>query len=350
MADGAAHRRTPPSDSKSWLLVSPGRFAVGPSELTAMKPGRARLRFLYCGVCGSDISVFEDRRETRYPVSLGHEFLAEVIEIGAGVDRLERGDLVTSDLNYRCGRCEQCRAGRSHLCREGQIGLFSNRAFAEFGDIDASYLLRLGGPAHVGLALSEPLSCVLHAKRWAGLRPTERILVMGAGGIGMCMAFALLHQAPAHPFEITDVNTNRLELITNVLTPAAHAVSDPIGTYDVVFDLTGTESGLRGACHHVSPGGRLCSMSHLDGHSTADFLLSTLTRKDVTFTVSYLNGEPENLSVAARLLAQCWTPAWEQLLQVMPIEQVQQAFEGRRASPWCKTVMCVNPSTVLDSP
>jgi threonine dehydrogenase-like Zn-dependent dehydrogenase len=324
------------------FLAGPGHFAIRSQEMTPLQPNWVRVRFLYCGICGSDMSQFESRREVSYPASLGHEFVAEVTEVGASVHSVKPSDIVTSDLNYRCGDCEQCLAHRSHLCREGQIGLFSNRAFADFGDIHESYLLRLDGKPEMQLALSEPLSCVLHAKRWATLHADDRILVIGAGGIGLCMAFALCNQSPTFEFEITDLDPNRLALISDAVAPGGRAIPRPEGEYDVVFDLSGSESGLHAACTHVKPGGRLCSMSHLDGYTTAEFLLTILTRKDVSFTLSYLNGEPENLAMAARLLAQGWNPLWDRLLDLLPIDQLQHAFEQRRKAPWCKTLIHVD--------
>jgi threonine dehydrogenase-like Zn-dependent dehydrogenase len=328
--------------SVEYRLDGPSHFAVHTRELQPLPADWARLRFVYCGICGSDMSTFEHRREIEYPISLGHEFIAEVAEVGASVDSLKPGNFVTSDLNYRCGDCEQCRAQRSHLCHVGQTGMFSNRAFADFGDIHASYLLRLDTEPGRHLALSEPLSCVLHAKQWANVQPADRVLVIGAGGIGLCMAFALCQQDPPVAFEITDLSASRLKLIGKAVAPRGRATPAPQGKYDVVFDVSGSESGLQAACTHVRPGGRLSLMSHLDGYTTADFLLGDLTRKDVTFTISYLNGGPENLTTAAHLLSERWSVVWDELIEVRSIDQLQQAFERRRISPLCKTLIHVD--------
>jgi threonine dehydrogenase-like Zn-dependent dehydrogenase len=298
-----------------------------------------RVRFLYCGLCGSDISHFEGRPDVSYPITVGHEFVAEVVGLGDGVNDLALEDIVTSDLNFRCGECDHCLARRSHLCRTGQRGEFTNRGFADLGDLRRSYLLRIDGPPTRQMTLTEPLSCVLHAKQWASLGADDRVLVIGAGSIGLCMSFALSKERPYPAFHVTDEIPSRLRLVDEALGSCGHAQADPEGEYDVVFDVSGTEQGLRKACDHVRAGGRLCSMSHPNVDPISPFLVGEILRRDVTFTVSYLNGEWENMRTAAQLLEQHWTPAWDQAIEVIPIDRLQEAHENRHASPWCKTVI-----------
>lgn len=310
-------------------------------EAPELAPDRARVRVLYCGICGSDLSTFEGRRKINYPVSLGHEFIAEVTAVGERVEWLTPGETVTSDLNFRCGACDHCRAGRSHLCRRGHEDFFfSNRGFAEFVDIEASYLTKIAGPPEKHLALAEPLSCVSHAKRWVDPSPGERVLVVGAGGLGSCLAFALCCESIR--FDLVEVIPERLESIASAIEPMGRAVTEAIGEYDAVFDLSGAESGLRTACEKVRSGGRLCTMSHLDGYSNADFLLAALTRRDIPFKVSYINGEQETMDAAARLLSRSWSRKWDPLLEVVPLGDLQTAFERRRGSPFCQTLIQVS--------
>jgi len=327
--------------TRGYVLAAPGVLRVDRHPLPALPPEWVRLRFLYCGLCGSDLSQFGGRPGATYPISVGHEFIAEVVEIGSEVELVAAGDIVTSDLNFRCGECDHCLAGRSHLCRDGQQALFTNRAFSEFGDIEAGYLLRLNGPAAPHLALCEPLSCVLHAKDMTAPRQGERILVVGAGGLGLCLAFALCKQRPALDFDLTDLSAQRLAAIAPPVSPIGRTTSDPDGEYDVVFDLTGNESGLRAAGAWVRDGGRICSMGHPLGEEIDPMFLSTVLPKDVTFVTSYLNGAPSVLREAARLLEQEWSPEWDKLIELLPLSHLKQAFEGRPESAYCKTVIDV---------
>jgi threonine dehydrogenase-like Zn-dependent dehydrogenase len=329
------------SNYVAYSLTSPGVMEPQVRTFADVMTNSVRLRFLYCGVCGSDLSMFEDRRPLAYPRSLGHEFIAEVVDVGADVVSLQPNDIVTSDLNYRCGYCDHCEAGRSHLCRKGQIGIFSNRAFAEYGDIDPSYLVRIDGPPRFHLALSEPLSCVLHALEWAAPAAGERVLVVGAGGLGTCMAFALSHYPGLTAFDITDISPSRLSLIGDACKAVGTAVEAPTGEYDVVFDLSGSESGLLLASACVISGGRLCTMSHLEGETAAPFLLNRLMRRDVTFKLSYLNGERSTLHRAAEMLRKLWTSDWDEVIELVPLDSVADALAHRRTSPWCKTIVQV---------
>ena len=100
-----------------WWLTRRGRFELRRHDEAELGPGDARIRFSYVGICGSDLSKFEGRRRLRYPVTMGHEFVATVEAVGEAVAGVSAGQVVTSDLNLRCGACDQCRARRSHPVR-----------------------------------------------------------------------------------------------------------------------------------------------------------------------------------------------------------------------------------------
>ena len=86
------------------------------------RPGDVLVRVDTLGVCGSDIHYYTAGRiggqVIEYPATLGHECAGTVVEVGAGVDRLAKGQRVAIDPAISCGDCDQCRAGRAHTCRD----------------------------------------------------------------------------------------------------------------------------------------------------------------------------------------------------------------------------------------
>jgi threonine dehydrogenase-like Zn-dependent dehydrogenase len=322
------------------LLTGPLRLEVVTTDLPGVPEGWVRVRYIYCGLCGSDRSKYLGRDGQSFPMSVGHEFVAEVEQIGAGVQGLDVGDLVTSDLNHRCGRCDHCQANRSHLCRQGQVGLFTNRALAARGDIHAGYLMPLGSSAAPHLTLAEPLSCALHALDWAEVRPEDRILVIGAGGLGSCLSFALVEEAST-TFDVAELDDARRAVIAAAFGSRGCALVEPDGEYDIVFDVSGTAEGIAAGCRHVRAGGRFCTLSHLPRAGGAPFLLDALSRRDVTFTVSYLNGAPQTLHRSISMLQQRWADRWDPLVQLVPFESLDDAFAGRLARVGSRMVVDV---------
>jgi threonine dehydrogenase-like Zn-dependent dehydrogenase len=319
-----------------YALTGPQRVERVHRPLEPLRAQWVRVRIAYCGLCGTDMSQYHEARPVTYPVTLGHEWVGTV---EASRDaRFAVGDVVATDLNFRCGRCPLCRAGRSHLCANAKAGRFSNRGFALRADIHASYLQPCSRPPAPQLALAEPLSCARHALAHCRIGPEDRVLVVGAGSLGLCVCFLLAHESPARGFEVTD--PQRGDRIAPVIAPRGRTIEQPAPDhYDVVIDVSGAESGLQVACDSVARGGRLCSMSHLPPGTSADFFLHRVIRKDITINFSYLNGEPSNLAASIRLLERAWTAPWDALLDVRPLEELPAIFRERLSSSASKVVV-----------
>lgn len=331
-----------------YALLAPGRIEWIEEQLPPLARDWVRVRFAYCGLCGSDVSHFAGARRVAYPVSLGHEWVAVVEAAGPGVGFFGPGDVVTTDLNFRCGRCRHCAGGRSHLCEEGQVARFTNRGFGIRADIHASYLHKCRHDPAPHLALAEPLSCTMHALGHCLVSAADRVLVIGAGGLGTCISFLLSTVGPMATFDVTDVDSHRLAQLGRAIIPRGRAVEHPTDEYDVVLDMSGTPTGLRAACERVGRGGRLCTMSHLPHGTTAEFLLEELIHKDVTVSFSYLNGDAGSVAHAITLLEDRWDATWTTLLDVRPLHALPEIFGERPASPSNKVVIDCSASAPGD--
>jgi threonine 3-dehydrogenase len=238
-------------------------------------PGDVVVRVLRTGICGTDLHIdaWDDwaAKNIRTPLVLGHEFVGEVVEIGAAVTGVEVGDLVSGEGHLVCGTCRNCKAGRRHLCANTRgLGVHSNGAFAQYAvlpeqnawvhrnavDLDVAAIFDPFGNA-VHTALSFPVI-------------GEDVLITGAGPIGI-MAAAVARHAGARNIAITDVSDHRLELARKVGVDLAvnvrHASIADAQTvlgmsegFDVGMEMSGQPSALQGMIANMSHGGRIAML------------------------------------------------------------------------------------------
>src|SRR5437773_8767976 len=168
-----------------------GRLVVQDVPRPTPGPGEVVVRVRNCGICGSDLHWYHDQMMIP-SVCPGHEIAGEVAEVGAGVTALRPGDPVALEGIASCGGCRYCLAGDYQRCLAiGFVGLTIPGGFAEYVSAPARHCFAV--PAGVDLAtaaLSEPLGVAVHAVRLAGLAIGERVLVLGAGTIGLMAVIA----------------------------------------------------------------------------------------------------------------------------------------------------------------
>lgn len=331
----------PSSGNGQWVLSGPGRLEWVQLPAHTKQFGMVGLEMLYCGVCGSDLSMYEGRRSLQYPVSLGHEFVARVTHLDSDdSDQIAVGDIVTGDFNARCGHCAHCVEGKSHLCATGQRTMrFSNRAFARTARVSSGCLTRLERADILPqFVLCEPMSCVLHAIARAEPSHSDRTLVLGCGGLGLAMAIIVCSDASLPRARMWDPLTPRAQAIRNGSNGRVE-VGKPEGQYDLVFDLTGCPQGLRDAIKFARNGGRVVSMSHLDGYGDTSFVLPMLTRRDIFFTVSYLNGHAGQIDAAAAVIRAQWHGGWDGAIELHALADLAAVMSGRRRAAACKDIV-----------
>ncbi len=156
-------------------------------------PGQVVVRVVRCGICASDLEMTRDCAFIATPGSvLGHELAGEVVELGDGVDRLRVGDRVAVlPADRACGRCAGRVRGQPKECRDAHGDtLRQPGGYAEYTVANAWTSFEL--PPSLSFAdgaLVEPLAVALHGVDRAGIRPRDRVLVLGAGPIGLATVF-----------------------------------------------------------------------------------------------------------------------------------------------------------------
>lgn len=304
-------------------------------SIPTTQDGYVCVEYLYCGICGGDYSVYRGHRQS-YPISLGHEFVARVISVGKSVPNIFPGQYVVSDFNYRCKECVYCTTNQTHLCLENDIGLFSNRGFAKYAVIHASYLVPIKPPEYLPRAcLIEPLSCVIHACYTAGMRNGMNVLIYGGGGIGMLFCFLLRKIYQDTTITLVEDNPNKSKLLHKHFSVRTYTPKIDIAT-DLVVVCSDSVQGLKSALNSAQHGGQVCVMSHLYGLDTS-FVYEQACKKELRCYFPLRNGEQNNLLLAADYIDQYWVSEYDDMLTIY--DDIDAAFKEKESSSFCKQIV-----------
>jgi threonine 3-dehydrogenase len=202
---------------------------------------------------------------------VGHEFVGEIVDVGANVNDFRPGQIVSGEGHVVCGRCRNCMAGRRHLCAQTSgVGVDRPGAFAEYLALPMSNVWehRPGIDLDVA-ALFDPLGNAVHTALQYDLL-AEDVLITGAGPIG-AMAAAVCKYAGAKNVVITDINPERLALArqlgatrtVDVRTEKLADVQRELGMsegFDVGLEMSGNPSGFRDLLANMCHGGKVAML------------------------------------------------------------------------------------------
>jgi Zn-dependent alcohol dehydrogenase len=269
------------------LWESGAPLSVEEVELAEPQAGEVRVRIAAAGVCRSDLHVMDGTWTYDLPLVLGHEGAGIVEAVGPGVLAPRMGDAVALSWVTACGRCRSCAAGSPALCeigshlhrmpdgssrlraREQELGHFMATAcFAEHVVVPATQAVELPEGADlevaalIGCAAMTGVGAVFNT---AGVRPGERAVVFGCGGVGQCIVQGL-RAVGAHPIVAVDVSKAALELArASGATDTVRVGSDDDrrairratrGGADVAFEALGRPATIEAAYASLAPGGR----------------------------------------------------------------------------------------------
>lgn len=176
-----------------------GRIRAVETAVGNPSRGEVRVRIERCGICGSDLHCF--RGHSALPgVCPGHEMSGVVDAVGAEAVGVREGDRVAVEPLVRCGTCRHCRSGNYHLCgRLALCGVSAPGGMASHIVVPDYSLFALPRDVDFELgALAEPTAVAVHAARLGGVGTSSRVLVLGAGTIGLVAAAAARHLGAAH--------------------------------------------------------------------------------------------------------------------------------------------------------
>ena len=177
---------------RSLVIEAPGKVVFREADLPVPREGEALLKLLYGGICGSDLGSYRGSfAYFDYPRIPGHEFSAQILEVGENRFGLKKGMIVTCNPYFNCGSCYSCQRGKVNCCENNQtMGCQRDGAFSEYITMPVERIYDGMGLPPKTLALIEPFCISYHGVQQADVQPGERVLVMGAGTIGVLAAVA----------------------------------------------------------------------------------------------------------------------------------------------------------------
>ncbi len=226
-------------------------------------------------ICGTDVHIYNwdewSQATIPVPMTIGHEFVGEIVEIGSGVKDYKVGDLVSGEGHVVCGHCRNCLAGRRHLCKNTMgIGVNRTGIFAEYAAIPMQnvWLCDREIPEDV-LSIMDPLGNAVHTALSYDLLG-EDVLITGAGPIGI-MAAAIARHAGARHIVVTDVNDYRLGLALKmgadrVVNPMKEKLTDVMADlgmkegFDVGLEMSGNATAFKDMVDNMFHGGKIAML------------------------------------------------------------------------------------------
>jgi L-iditol 2-dehydrogenase len=329
-----------PVETRVALVDGPEHLAIEARSIDDPGPGEALLRVAECGICGSDLKMYSGRHPViRPPLVPGHEFHGTVEAVGAAVE-IETGAEAQVFPTVGCGHCFNCRRGFPHLCPDMElIGGQRQGGLAERVVVPATNLIRMdpGVPEDVRV-LVEPLAVGVHAAARASVEPGERVVIIGAGPIGLFTAIALRHAGAEH-VAITDLSAERLALADRLgagttvdggevaLEEWVREEVRPEGA-DVALDCVGSDRTARQALGVTCKGGRAVLVGLMPAEMDVDGVALQRGERALVGVQMYLR---EDFATAMRILADGAVPAGDGVLRSYDLDDTAEAFRALAA-------------------
>lgn len=288
---------------KAVVIHAARDLRIEEQEMSNPGTGEVQIKVATGGVCGSDLHYYNHGGfgavRLREPMVLGHEISGRITKLGLEVDGLSIGQLVAISPSRPCNACSFCLEGAQNHCLRmrfyGSAMPFPHiqGAFREILNVDASQCAIADGLTPGEAAMAEPLAVTLHATRRAGSMVGKSVLVTGCGPIGMLSIMAA-RRAGADLIVATDLSDFTLGLAKQAGADTTININnqptglDPFtagkGTFDVLYECSGTAIALAAGIHAMRPRGTIMQLG-LGGDMTLP--IQIMTAKELSFKGSF---------------------------------------------------------------
>lgn len=277
--------------NQSIIIPQPFSVSIVHAPMPTPKEGEVLLKMLYGGICGSDLGTYRGTfAYVSYPRIPGHEFSAEIVEVGKNDRGLKPGMVVTANPYFNCGKCYSCRRGILNACVSNQtLGAQRDGAFSKYLCLPVERIYDGKGLSAKALAMVEPYCISYHGVSRAQIKKGERVLIIGAGTIGI-LAMLAAKKFGAEVF-VADVAEGKLEfarqfgadgtILNDSPENFAQRVADATGGdgFDVAVEAVGLPSTFQAGIDACAFGARFVLIGV--GKQNLDFNFTLIQKKEL---------------------------------------------------------------------
>ncbi len=290
-------------------------------------PKEILVEVMASGICGTDLHIAQGEYMGSYPVIPGHEFSGIVQEVGAGVTRFAPGDRVAIEPNLSCGECDYCEQGRINHCRNWEaIGVTRPGGMAELVVVPEAAAFDIGELPFEQAAFMEPLSCILHGFEKLALALDQRVLLMGAGPIGLMFAQVLVDGGvnDLHILERQSARRTRAHEVSTavIVSDSSKLVPESFG---LVIDATGSIALMNQSLDLARKGGSIMLFGVPPMDATLKISAFQLFEKGLSLHSSFTS--VRNSTHALQMLAEDRVKVAELISHRLPLTEFEHGIE-----------------------
>lgn len=296
------------------------RPGVGPEDVL--------IKVRACGICGSDLKITSGKIDTvPLPHIPGHEIAGEIVAAGDRVDHARIGETVSVHIYNSCGICRWCRSGRFNLCTRlnGRIGFELSGGLADYTVAPARNAIRVSDALSIEAAAVVPcgLLAIYHAVNRACIRPTDRIVMLGVGGLGIHgLDFVRMTGASVAAVDVKAEKLSAARENGADRTLFYDAFAKTKDTYDVIFDSVGNPQVTADCLRKLDKDGRYVMVAY--SPKVASLFDSEYMHLNETQIIGTRNGSIHELKEIVALLEQRKMTA--HVSRTLPLDQANQAI------------------------
>ena len=319
---------------KSIQYINPQEVAVVNSLEPKLSPGEALIKVHYAGICGTDMAIRAGKHpRAKSPLILGHEMSGTIVDLDETEKAFQVGDRVTVNPLISCGTCWSCRNGLEHICYKLNLyGIDAPGCMAEYFKVPVSKLHRLpDSVSNDKAALTEPLAVGIQAVNTGGSKAGDRVLVMGAGPIGLITAMCLRRKG-VEDLMISDVCDYRLQLAAELGFNAVDIRSKNLlkevmewtkgDGVDAIYEVSGHPSAIEGITDLVRCRGLIMMVSVHKDPRLIDLRAINIKEIQIWGTRCY-----QNAAFAEAVSALDELPLEKLISHRLPVESGPEGFE-----------------------